>query len=84
MEKKKLGPTEIDFSQGFSQKVVSTSWSVFKYGRLLMCEGIINAKLSCKANIFENPKVDQNRLFHKYEFVYQLELYVLLANDLYL
>ena len=56
---KKLGQNEIDFSQGFSQKVVATSCSVFKYGRLLMCKGIINAiyVLSCNAHIFENPKL---------------------------
>ena len=42
---KKLEPNEI----GFSQKVVSTSCLVFKYGTLLKCEGIKNA-------ILENPK----------------------------
>ena len=39
---KKLEPNEIGCSQGLSQNVVSTNCSVFKYGRLLKSEEMIN------------------------------------------
>ena len=52
---KNLESNEIDYSQGFSQKVVSTRLCVLKYGImiLLKCEEIIKAIL-----VQENPKAN--------------------------
>ena len=51
-----MEPNEFDFSQGFSQKGVSRSYSVSKYGTLLNSEGMIN-------RILENPKADSKYTF---------------------
>ena len=60
-----MEPNEVDFNQCFCQKVASTNCSAFNYGRLLKCEGIINAIMSCNTHIpkFENPKADQIQFF---------------------
>ena len=48
-------------SKHFETRMVLKKSSIqrVKYGTIIKCEGIIKA-------VFENPKADQNTLFHKY------------------